>query len=132
MTHRSKVDVYILAAILLAILVFVMGDYWIAGPVLLILFLCAYPQSYVTTSDALVVRTALRRHVIPYRAISFIGPMADDPEKVPLTADSIRIQYGPAAEVLIAPADRDAFFRDMAARTPHLIKRGRRLFAAFA
>jgi hypothetical protein len=29
--------------------------------------------------------------------------------------------------VLIAPADPDAFFTDMASRTPHLAKRGQRL-----
>ena len=32
MTHKSKVDVYILAAITLAVFVFLLGDYWIAGP----------------------------------------------------------------------------------------------------
>ena len=51
MTHKSKVDVYILAAIALAIFVFLLGDYWIAGPILLVLVLCAYPQSYETTAE---------------------------------------------------------------------------------
>jgi len=132
MKHRSKVDVYILAAILLGILVFILGDYWIAGPVLLVLFLCAYPQSYETTADALVVRTALSRLVIPYRLISFVGPVTDDPDELRLAGGCIRVQYGPAGEVVISPADCEAFFRDMARRTPHLIKRGQRLFAAYA
>ena len=132
MTHRSKVDVYILAAIVLAMLVFLLGDYWIAGPILLILFLCAYPQSYETTARALVIRLALCRHVIPYSAISYVGPSTEESEPAPLAQDGVKIQYGPAAEILIAPADRDAFFRDIAARAPHLIKRGQRLFAAFA
>ena len=124
MTHSSKLDVYLVAAIVLAIAVFVMGDYWIAGPVLLILFLCAYPQSYVTSHDSLVVHTALGRQVIPYRAISFIGP-------VPGSA-AVRIRFGCASEIRIIPADPDAFFADMASRTPHLIKRGQRLVGAFA
>jgi len=125
MTHSSKVDVYILAAIALAMVVFLLGDYWIAGPVLLILFLCAYPQSYITTPQTLVIQTALNRYRIPYSAIRYVEPLEE-----PLALDRVRIQYGHAAQVLIAPADREAFFRDMAARAPHLVKRGQRLFAA--
>ncbi len=132
MTHRSKIDVYILAAIALAVVVFLLGDYWIAGPILLILFLCAYPQSYEMTAYALVIRTALSRHVIPYGAIRFIGPPAEEKAVFALTPDHIRIEYSPASELLIEPEDRDAFLRDIAARAPHLIKRGRRLIAAFA
>ena len=132
MTHRSKVDVYIVAAILLAIVAFLMGDYWIAGPVLLILFLCAYPQSYETTPDSLVVRTALSRITIPYRLISFVGPVTDDPNELRLAGGCVRIEYGPAGELVISPADCEAFFRDMARRAPHLVKRGQRLFAALA
>jgi hypothetical protein len=127
MTHSSKVDVYILAAIVLAMIVFLLGDYWIAGPILLTLFLCAYPQSYETTARALVIRLPLCRHVIPYSAISFVGPAAEDSD-----AARVKIQYGPAAEIVIEPADREAFFRDLASRAPHLVKRGPRLFAAFA
>jgi hypothetical protein len=132
MTHHSKVDVYIMAAILLAIGVFLLGDYWIAGPILLILLLCAYPQSYVTTPKGLVVRAALTKVLIPYEAISYIGPAAEDRDKFSFTADRIRIQYGLASDILIAPANRNAFFADMAKRTPHLMKRGQRLTAAFA
>lgn len=136
MTHHSKVDVYILAAIALAIVVFVLGDYWIAGPILLILLLCAYPQSYETTSRGLLVRTALTRQLIPYETISYIGPAEEDRTTfsvvASLTADRIMIQYGLASDLLIAPANQKAFFADMAKRTPHLIKRGQRLIAAFA
>jgi len=132
MTHSSKVDVFILAAIVLAVVVFLLGDYWIAGPILLVLFLCAYPQSYVTTPRGLVIRTALNRLVIPYRAICFIGPASEDSPALPLVSDGVKIQYGPASEILIAPADREAFFRDIRSRAPHLIQRGQRLFGAFA
>lgn len=132
MTHQSKVDVYILAAIVLAIAVFLMGDYWIAGPILLVLLLCAYPQSYETTPKGLLVRTALTKVVIPYHTISFIGPASEDRGTFSFTADRILIQYGLASDILIAPANRNAFFADMAKRTPHLIKRGQKLVAAFA
>ncbi len=132
MTHKSKVDVYVVSAILLALFVFVLGDYWIAGPILLVLFLCAYPQCYETTAYGLVIRTAVARYMIPYSAISYVGPSVEEGRRFGVTEDHIRIEYGPSSEVLIEPADRDAFLRDMAARAPHLIKRGRRLIAAFA
>ena len=132
MTYHSKVDVYILAAILLAIGVFLLGDYWIAGPILLVLMLCAYPQSYETTPKGLVVRTALTKVLIPYEAISYVGPASEDRDTFSLTADRIRIQYGLASDILIAPANSQAFLSDMAKRTPHLMKRGQRLTAAFA
>jgi hypothetical protein len=132
MTYHSKVDVYILAAIVLAIGVFLLGDYWIAGPILLILMLCAYPQSYETQPEALVVRTALAKVLIPYRTISYIGPASEHHGAFSFTADRIRIQYGLAADILIAPANQNAFLADMAKRTPHLMKRGQKLTAAFA
>jgi hypothetical protein len=132
MTHNAKVDVYVLAAIVLGMVVFLLGDYWIAGPILVILFLCAYPQSYITTPYALVIRGALSRHVIPYAAIRHIGPPAEDGRTFAVTAHHIAIEYAPASHVVIEPADRDAFLRDIAAHAPHLIKRGQRLIAAFA
>jgi hypothetical protein len=132
MTHKSKVNVYILAAIVLAIVVFLLGDYWIAGPILLILFLCAYPESYETKPHALVIRAAVSKHVIPYETISFIGPTAEE-GGFRLAAGGLRIKYGPAWELLVSPADQAAFFRDIAARAPHLVRRGERLVAtAFA
>jgi hypothetical protein len=124
MTHSSKVNVYLLAAIVLAIVVFLLGDYWIAGPVLLVLFLAAYPQSYETTERALVVRTALGKQIIPYRAIAYIGPVSD--------TGSIRIRFGLASEIRIVPAHPDAFLADMAPRMPHLVKRGQQLVPAYA
>jgi len=132
MTHHSKVDVYILAAIVLAIVVFLLGDYWIAGPILLVLLLCAYPQSYETTPQGLVVRTALTRQLIPYRVISFIGPELGDRGLLSFRNEGIRIHYGLASHILITPSNRGAFFADMEKHTPHLIKRGQRLVGAFA
>ena len=90
MTHHAKVDVYILAAIALAIVVFLMWDYWIAGPILLVLLLCAYPQSYETTARGLVVRTALAKLRIPYETISFVARLP----KTPAVYCSVRIASG--------------------------------------
>jgi hypothetical protein len=132
MTYQSKVDVYILAAIALGIFVFLLGDYWIAGPILLVLALCAYPQSYQTTPKGLVVRTALTTLLIPYETISYVGPASEERSAFSLTPEGVRIRYGLASEILISPANRRLFFADMAKRTPHLIKRGQRLLAVFA
>jgi hypothetical protein len=132
MTHNAKLDVYILLAIVLGVILFLMGDYWIAGPVLLVLFLCAYPQSYETSAEGLVIHTALGRRRIPYRAIRFVGPTGEEAGWLAAGANRIRIAYGAAAEVLIAPADRDAFLRDVARRAPHLVRRGPKLMDSFA
>jgi hypothetical protein len=124
MTHQGKMDWWIAAAIALAIIVLLLGvNYWIAGPVLLVLLICAYPQTYRTTREGLLIRGGLWRRSIPYEAITFVGPISDD---------RVRIQYGLASELRIAPEDPRAFLADIAKHTPHLIKRGYKLVAALA
>jgi len=125
MSHSSKFDVYLVAAIVLAIVLFVMGDYWIAGPMLLVLFLAAYPQWYETTREGLVIHHALGRQFIPYRAIYSATPGGRG-------AGGVAIRFGCASEVRIRPAKPEIFFADLASRAPHLVKRGERLTAAFA
>jgi hypothetical protein len=44
----------------------------------------------------------------------------------------VRIQYGLASELRIAPEDPCVFLADIAKHTPHLIKRGYKLVAALA
>lgn len=95
------------------VLLVVWADYWIAGPILLIMFLCVYPKSYETTVSGLVVRDALTRRMIPYTAITCVTPG--------------RIEYGSCFHIAIAPADRDAFLADMSARCTHLERHGRQL-----
>jgi hypothetical protein len=125
MTHDAKYDWWILAAIALGIgVLLVARDYWIVCPVLLVLTICAYPQTYVTTPSALVVRAGLVRRSIPYNAIRFVGVTCGD--------EAVEIQYGPNSHVYLAPSDPSLFFRDLAQRTPHLTRRGQRLTGAFA
>ena len=124
MTHQAEFDWWMAAAIVFAVIVLLLGvNYWIAGPVLLVLLICAYPQSYKTTREGLLIRAGLWRRSIPYEAITFVGPVA---------ADRVRIQYGLASELRIAPADPRVFLADIARHTPHLIKRGYKLVPAFA
>ena len=124
MNHSATTNWWIVSAIAVSIVVLLLGaNYWIVGPLLLNLMICAYPQTYETTGKGLVVRTALRRQLIPYQAITSIGLASGNRGRV-------RVCYGARSEVRIAPADTEAFFTDMAARTPHLSKRVQKFVAA--
>ena len=113
MTHDAKFDWWTMGAIAFGVLVILAGgNYWIAGPVLLVLALCAYPQSYVTTPAGLEVRAGVMRRTIPYQNITFIEPVA---------ADTVKVQYGQNS-LLLAPEDPDAFFRDLVNRVPRLAR----------
>jgi len=122
MTHSSTTNWWIVSAIAVCITVLVLGaNYWIVGPLLLNLMICAYPETYETTAKGLLVRTALRRQHIPYDAIASVG----------LTRGGrVSIKSGGRSELRIAPADTEAFFSDIAARTPHLSKRMQKFVAA--
>ena len=111
MTHSATTDWWIVSAIAVSIVALLLGgNYWILGPLLLNLMICAYPQTYQTTEKGLIVRTALRRQWIPYEAITSIGLASGNRGRV-------CVRYGPRYELQIAPADTEAFFADMAART---------------
>ena len=127
MIHKSKLDGWIVAAILLSIAVLlVVGDYWIVGPILMILLLCAWPQTYETKPEGLLIRGGLMRRFIPYSLISSVGPAFDG-----AWFDRVLIQYGPSGELLITPADPARFLSDIARRAPHLARRGQGLVASF-
>ena len=128
MRHTAKVDWWIGLAIMAGILTpLASRTYWAAGLIVALLFICMYPQWYTTTAEGLVIRAGLTRRLVPYEAITFIGPSSDGRSNLALSVDRIKVAWGPASEVLIAPADPDAFFADMAARTPHLSRRGQDL-----
>jgi hypothetical protein len=115
MSYSSRLDWCVLAGILLAVAAVLLGaNYWIAGPVLFILLLCAYPQSYETGERALAVRDVLSRRQIPYATISSAS----------LDGSRMRIRYGLASELVISPADPAALLADVEQHTPHLVRRG--------
>ena len=101
--------------------------YWASGLVVGILLTSVYPQFYQTTPTGLLIHSGLTRRFVPYEAITFIGPSSDGRSSVALSRDRVKIQWGPFSELLIAPANADAFFADIAARAPHLCKRGQDL-----
>jgi len=107
MIYTGKFDWWSVGSIGFGVLVLLAGcNVWIAGPVLLVLALCAWPQSYVTTSAGLLVRAGLMRRLIPYQYITVVEPAEED---------TVKVRYGRNLLVL-APVDPDAFCRDLTRR----------------
>jgi hypothetical protein len=118
MMHKSKQDRSVWAGIVLAAgALFLHVGYWIAGPVLLILLLCAYPQAYEMSPRELVIHDSVTRRRIPYEAIT----------SVRRSGERVRICYGMASAIVIAPADATGFVTGLAAFTPQLVRRGQDL-----
>ena len=127
MKHRSKVEVWLLAAILYVMGVLAAGgNRWIGGPVLLVLLLTALPQEYVTAPEALRVQKGLTRWAIPYHAITFVG----ESSLGPVLGKRVALRMGAGSEILLSPDDPGAFFADVAAHAPHLRRDGDALVAA--
>jgi hypothetical protein len=115
MTYDAKFDWSLAAVIAAAVAILVVGgNYWVGIPVLSVLMLCAYPQTYETAPTGLVVRAVFGRQLIPYRVMTFVGP----------AAGRVRIRYGLASELLITPAQQEKFLADVTAHTPHLSRQG--------
>ena len=121
MIHRSKLEVWLFAAIFYVVAALALwGDYWVGAPVLLILLILSFPHSYVLAPEGLRVRAGIARWVIPYRAITFVRPRGE----------RVSIRVGDHEEMLLAPADPRAFCADVAARATHLVSRGEELVAS--
>jgi PH (Pleckstrin Homology) domain-containing protein len=131
MRHNAKVDWWIVLLALAGVLApLSTHTYWASGFVLGILLITIFPQSYKTTKRGLLIRSGLTRRLVPYEAITFAGPATQGAASVALSADRMKIQWGLASELLIAPAHPSAFLADLAVRAPHLIRRGPELVAA--
>jgi hypothetical protein len=126
MTHKAKIDWWIAAALAVGIVAPLVGEkLWITIPLFLAVGICGYPQYYRTSEEGLIVRAGLLRRVIPYEAITFVGPCEED-------AARVSVRYGNRAGITITPADYRAFLDDLAARCRNLSRRGEVLRAAFA
>jgi hypothetical protein len=111
MTHKSKLEVWHLVAIIYVVVVLALGgNPWIGVPVLICLILMAYPHRYVTAPDALRVKAGLVRWTIPYRAITSVGAIGAH----------IAIRVGRDPELLLNPEDPAAFVAEVARRAPHV------------
>jgi hypothetical protein len=109
MTYHSRKDRTVYAGIIVAAAaLYLHVGYWIAGPVLLILMLCAYPQSYEFGDAELIVHDSLTRRRIPYRAIA----------SARRDGSNVRVVYGRGSELVISPAEPRAFLDALAPRIP--------------
>ncbi len=134
MIHKAKIDWWIGAAIIAgmtlpfvsAVTTHTRWMYAIGGLVVGLVFGFCYPQSYETTGDALLIRAGLSRQRIPYGEITSVRPSTDSRSAAALSLDRV-LSSATGGDALIAPADQQAFFDDLAARTPHLSRRGQDL-----
>jgi hypothetical protein len=125
MRYGAKIDWWIAVGLLGGIGAPLLGRaYWVSGLILLACLAFLLPQSYETTGEGLLIRAGLYRKLIPYASIAAIGPCSDTGSSLALSMDRLKISYGSGKEFYIAPADQEAFMRDIAMRTPQLVKRG--------
>ncbi|HET6206685.1 MAG TPA: PH domain-containing protein [Terracidiphilus sp.] len=112
MKHQSKLEVWLLAAIVYVVAVLLLGgNPWIGVPVLICLLYMAYPQQYITAPDALRVSAGLVRWTIPYRAITWLDTKGN----------RIAIRVGRDSELVLIPQDPAAFVADVTKHAPHLV-----------
>ena len=125
MRHQAKVDWWIVLVVLVGVLApLASRTYWASGMIVGLVVLGALPQSYRTTPRGLLIRAGLTKRLVPYEAITFVGPALQGAQSVALSRDRVKVAWGPASELLIAPANREAFVADVAAHAPHLFRRG--------
>jgi hypothetical protein len=125
MRHKAKVDWWIGALTIFALMVpffsaVTTSTPWgYAGSILTAVVIAGfcYPQWYETTADALIIRAGLTTRRIPYSSITAVRPSSDMRSSFALYLDRVEIEYD-GKKLLIAPADKDAFFADLAARVP--------------
>jgi Bacterial PH domain len=124
MTYKSRNDRWLVAAFFLSVAASLgAGQYWIGVPMLVLFVLCVYPQKYETTDRGLLIRATLFRRLIPYGVITQAEPCTGG-KSLALAIDGVAIRYGLGSELRISPADPDALLADLAARAPHLKRRG--------
>jgi len=127
MRHAAKVDWWVVFVALAGILAPLSTHaYWASGLVVGVLLAGAFPQSCKTTPRGLLVRSGLTRRLIPYECITSVGPAP----AAAFSRNRVKVEWGRRSKLLLAPADPRAFFSDLAARAPHLSRRGQELAAS--
>lgn len=139
MKYKAKIDWWIGASILAGMVVpFVAAaashTAWLyaagAASTALVFGFC-YPQSYETTSGALVIRAGLSKRIIPYSEITAVRPSTDSRSSLAMSLDRVQVQYGASGDLLISPDDKLAFMADVAERAPQLSRHGHELVVSF-
>lgn len=139
MKYKSKIDWWIGASILAGMVVpfvaaatFHLPWLYVAGVgAIVLVFGFCYPQSYETTTAALVIRAGLSKRTIPYSEITAVRPSSDSRSSLAMSLDRVQIQCGASGDLLISPEDKLAFMADVAARAPQLSRHGHELVVSF-
>ncbi|MGO9231030.1 MAG: PH domain-containing protein [Bryobacteraceae bacterium] len=139
MRHAAKVDwlvgIGMLAGLVVPFVSAVEGytqwGYAASILVALLVFGFCYPQWYETDADALVIRAGVITRRIPYLTITAVRPSSARRSSFAMSLDRVEIEYG-SKRMLIAPKNQDAFFSDIAARAPQLLRQGRNPAPSFA
>lgn len=102
----------------------------VVGAVLVIL---TYPLNYEITATRLIARSGVMRWKVPLDAIEEVRPTRNPLSAPAWSLDRLRVEHekgGSTSVLLISPADKDAFMRDLAASVPGLEFRGGRVVRA--
>jgi hypothetical protein len=75
---------------------------------------------YTLTDEALLVRSGPFAWRIALRDVARIAATRDAGSSPALSLDRLRIEYGEARALMISPAEKDRFVRDITARRAHL------------
>lgn len=79
-----------------------------------------WPVEYILEADALVVRFGLVRSRIPYSSIRSVRATRIPIASPALSLDRLAIDASRGLPVIIAPADRERFVAELAARAPQI------------
>ena len=99
----------------------------VIGAVVVVL---TYPLDYEVTSDLLIARCGVMRWKVPLAEIQQVYPTRNPASAPTWSLDRLRVDYRKAGErksLLISPADKFEFMRDLAREVPGLELRGERV-----
>jgi hypothetical protein len=124
---RSRIDTWLLVVIVGSVLLSIgvsMTVLWVGGGgalvlVPLMLLGAILPAWVLLTTDYTLTRTDLRvrsgpfRWRVPLHEVRSITPTRNPLSSPALSLDRLRIEYGARQWLMIAPADKDAFLREL-------------------
>ena len=117
----SRVDGWLIAVLLLAMVAPLAAVWWVGADmvlalasVLVTLLVCGVllvPCRYTLESDHLLIRCGLIRQRIPYRDITAITPSRSVWSAPALSLQRVKLSYGRTSSQLVSPRDRAAFIQ---------------------
>jgi len=84
---------------------------------------CTLPQHYEVRADGLFIRQGWRKNLIPYASLLEVQSVSDSRSAAVFSADRILIVTQNSKRFVIAVAEDEAFFSELAKRCPQLERR---------